>query len=166
MLEQNSTKIWNRVELIELYEQNGGTTLSRKTLSEKVEGQFGDDIVSFHSKGVATLVVVKDNVANTLNIMHTKDDDEVTLKKLGKETSQESRTVEEELKSYQDYLVMTADMQIYKIIVNIIFATLDLRTKVLLRPIFEKNELNNMAGSENTLSELSAKVEEQKHGLN
>ena len=78
--------------------------------------------------------------------MHTKDDDEVTLKKLGKETSQESRTVKEELKSYQDYHVMTVDMQIYKIIVNIIFASPDLRTKVILRPIFEKNELNNMAG--------------------
>ena len=48
-------------------------------------------------------------------------------------------------------------MQIYKIIVNVIFATPDLGTKVLLRPIFEKNELNNMAGLENTLSELSAK---------
>ena len=31
----------------------------------------------------------------------------------------------------QDYFVMTADMQIYKIIVSIIFATLDLRTKVI-----------------------------------
>ena len=121
MLKQNRTKIWNKVELIELYEQNGGTTLSRKTLLGKVEGQFGDDIMSFHSKGVATLVVFNDNVARTLNIVHTKDDDEVTLKKLGKETSQESRTVKEELKSYQDYLVTTADMQIDKIIVNIIF---------------------------------------------
>ena len=95
---------------------------------EKVEGQFGDDIMSFHSKGVATLAVYKHNVASTLNIAHTKDDDEVTLKKFGKGTSQESRTVKEELKSYQDYLVMTADMQIYKIIGNIIFATPDLRT--------------------------------------
>ena len=121
MLEENRTKIWNKVELMELYEQNGGTILSRRTLLGKIEGQFEDDIMSFHSKGVATLVVFNDNVASTLNIVHTKDDDEVTLKKLGKETSQESRTVKEELKSYQDYLVMTADMQIYKIIVNIIF---------------------------------------------
>ena len=83
MLEQNSTKIWNKVELMELYEQNGGTTLSRRTLLEKVEGQFGDDIVSFHSKGVATLVVFEDYVTSKLNIVHTKDDDKVTLKKLG-----------------------------------------------------------------------------------
>ena len=104
---------------MELYEQNGGTTLSRRTLLEKVEGQFGDDIMVFHSRRVATLVIFKDDVASMLNIEHTKDDDEVTLKKLGEETSQESRTVKEELKSYQDYLVMTADMQIYKIIFNI-----------------------------------------------
>ena len=52
---------------------------------------------------------------------------------------------------------MTAGKQVYKIIVNIIFAAPDLRTKILLRPIFEKNELNNMAGLENILSELSAK---------
>ena len=113
----------------------------------------------------------------------------------------------------QDYLVMTADMQIYKIIVNIIFATPGLRIKVIPilgfmhffmdfvfcvgtlisgsslksiiygtfrpvekmlegknihelrflteeipRPIFAKNELNNMAGLENTLSELAAKT--------
>ena len=87
MLEQNSTKIWNKVELMDLYEQNGGTTLSRRTLLEKAEGQFGDDIASFQSKGVATLVVFKDNVASTLNSVHTKDDDEVALKTLGKETS-------------------------------------------------------------------------------
>ena len=113
--------------------------------------------MGFHSRRVATLVIFKDNVASMLNIEHTKDDDEVTLKKLGEETSQESRTVKEELKSYQDYLVMTADMQIYKIIFNIIFATPDLRTKIIPRPIFKKNELNNMAGLENTLSELFAK---------
>ena len=101
-----------------------GTTLSRRTLLEKVAGQFGDDIVSFHSKGVATLFVFKDNVASRLNVVHTKDDDEVTLKKLGKETLQELRTVKEEPKSYQDYLVMTADMQIYMKIVNIIFELL------------------------------------------
>ena len=96
---------------------------------EKVEGQFGDDIVSFHPKGNATLLVFKEeNVSSMLHIVHTKDDDEVTLKKLGKETSQESRTVKEELKSYLDYLVMTADMQIYKIIVNIVFTIPDLRT--------------------------------------
>ena len=45
-----------------------------------------------------------------LHIVHTKDDDEVILKKLGKETSQESGTVIEELTSCLDYLVMTADM--------------------------------------------------------
>ena len=54
ILEQNSTKIWNKMELIEFYEQNGGTTLSWRTLLEKVEGQFGDDIV-FTLKGLQRL---------------------------------------------------------------------------------------------------------------
>ena len=76
-----------------------------RTLLEKVDGQFGDDIGSLHFNGVVTLVVFKDNVA-MFYILHTNDYDEVTLTKLGKETSQESRTVKEELKSYQDYLVM------------------------------------------------------------
>ena len=89
---------------MELYEQNGGTILSRRTLLEKVEGQFGDDIVSFHSKGVATLVVFKDNVASTLNIVGTEHDDEVTLKKLGKEISQEFKTAKEKLKSYNVHI--------------------------------------------------------------
>ena len=83
------------MELMELYEQNGGATLSRRTLLEKVEGQFGDDIVSFHSKGVATLVVFKDHVASTLIIVCTEDDDEITLKKLGKKLLQELKTVQE-----------------------------------------------------------------------
>ena len=39
-------------------------------------------------------------------------------------------------------------------------------TEDIFRPIFEKNELNNMAGVENTLSELSAKCRTTKHGLN
>ena len=42
--------IWNTVTLMELYEQNGGNTLSRWTLLEKVEGQFGEDR-SFHYRG-------------------------------------------------------------------------------------------------------------------
>ena len=82
---------------MELYEQNGSTTLSR-TVLEKVEGQFGDDIPGFHSKGVARLVVFKDNVASTLNIVRTEDDDEVTIKKLGKVISQELKTVKGDFK--------------------------------------------------------------------
>ena len=125
----------------------------------------------------------------------------------------------------QDYIVMTADMQIDKIFVNIIFATPDLRTYVIpflgfkhflmdfvycvgtlmsgsslksilcgtfesvdkmldgkkypqniyalrfltediFRPIFEQNQLNNMAGLDNTMSKLSAKRRTTKHGLN
>ena len=37
-----------------------------------------------------------------------------------------------------------------------------LLTKEIIRPIFEKNELNNMAGLENILSELSAKSQTTK----
>ena len=87
-----------------MYEQNDVTTLSRRILLEKVEGQFGDDIVSFHPKGVATLVVFKDNVASKLNIVCTEDDDEVTIKKLSKEMLKELKTVKEELESYDVHI--------------------------------------------------------------
>ena len=37
VLEQDRTKVWNTVEIMDVYEQKGGTRLSRRTLVEKVE---------------------------------------------------------------------------------------------------------------------------------
>ena len=37
VLEENCTKIWNTVEIMELYEQKGGTSLPKRTLLEKIE---------------------------------------------------------------------------------------------------------------------------------
>jgi hypothetical protein len=105
VLEQDRTKVWNTVEIMDVYEQKGGTRLSRRTLVEKVESQFGDDILSFHSPGIATLVVFRNSVADTLKIVNAEDEDEeVTLKKLGKEIAQELKAVKRELTSYDFHI--------------------------------------------------------------
>lgn len=105
VLEQDRTKVWNTVEIMDVYEQKGGTRLSRRTLLEEVESQFVDDILSFHSPGIATLVLFRNSVANTLNIVNAEDEDEeVTLKKLGKEIAQELKAVKRELTSYDVHI--------------------------------------------------------------
>ena len=105
VLEQDRTKVWNTVDIMDVYEQKGGTRLSRRTLVEKVESQFVDDILSFHSPGIATLVLFRNSVANTLNIVNAEDgDEEVTLKKLGKEIAQELKAVKRELTSYDVHI--------------------------------------------------------------
>ena len=105
VLEQDRTKVWNTVEIMDVYEQKGGTCLSRRTLVEKVESQFVDDILSFHSPGIATLVLLRNSVANTLTIVNAEDEDEeVTLKKLGKQIAQELKAVKRELTSYDVHI--------------------------------------------------------------
>ena len=106
VLEENCTKIWNTVEIMELYEQKGGTSLSKRTLLEKfIESHFGEDILTFNSPGIATLVVFKNSVANTLKIVKAEDEDEeITLKKLGKEIAQELKTVKREVMSYDVHI--------------------------------------------------------------
>ncbi|MEG7522541.1 MAG: hypothetical protein M3H12_05505, partial [Chromatiales bacterium] len=105
VLEQDRTKVWNTVEIMDVYEQKGGTRLSRRTLVEEVESQFVDDILSFHSPGIATLVLFRNSVANTLKIVNAEDEDEeVTLKKLGKEIAQELKAVKRELTSYDVHI--------------------------------------------------------------
>ena len=105
VLEQYRTQIWNTVEIMDVYEQKGGANLSRRTLLEKVESHFGDEILSFHSPGIAALVVFKNSVANTLKIVNAEDEDEdVTLKKLGKEIAQELKAVKRELTSYDVHI--------------------------------------------------------------
>lgn len=56
--------------------------------------------MSFHSSGITTLVVFKNSVENTLEITTAEDDnEEVILKKLGKEIAQELKTVKWKLTS-------------------------------------------------------------------
>ena len=105
VLEENCTKIWNTVEIMELYEEKGGTSLSKRTLLEEIESHFGEDILTFNSPGIATLVVFKNSVANTLKIVKAEDEDEeITLKKLGKEIAQELKTVKREVMSYDVHI--------------------------------------------------------------
>ena len=105
VLKQDRTNVWNTVEIMDVYQQKGGTRFSRGTLLEKVESQFVDDIFSFHSPGIATLVLFKNIVANTMKIVNAEDDDEEsTLNKFGKEIAQELKAVKRELTSYDVHI--------------------------------------------------------------
>ena len=90
---------------MDVFEQKGGTSLSRRTVLEKVESQFGGDILSFHSPGIATLVVFKNSIENTLKIVNAEyEDEEIALKKLGKEIAQELKSVKRELTAYDVHI--------------------------------------------------------------
>ena len=104
---------------MDVYEQKGGTGLSRRALLEKVETHFGEDILSFYSSGIATLVVFRKSISNTQNIVSSEDEDEdATIKKLRKEIAQELKAVKQEFTYYDlhinmsSYTECTSDLQL------------------------------------------------------
>ena len=66
VINENRLNIWNSLEIEEVYVGAGGQNLSHRNLFQKVMAHFGDEVVSLHSTGIATLLVFRNHVAKTL----------------------------------------------------------------------------------------------------
>ena len=72
----NQSRIWNSIELYNLYTEGGGNELSRRSLISKLSDYYGTDIVTLSSPGTATLVAFKSTAAQLLKIIPDMGDDD------------------------------------------------------------------------------------------
>ena len=104
ILIQDKTKIWNSVELFNIYKSEGGDRLSRRKLLENLCGRIGDDLLVLTANGVASLIVFKSKAPGLLKLMNDTEDSDITtaVKHVGRQIIREITTgnVESDKTSY------------------------------------------------------------------
>ena len=83
-IEADKSKIWNSVEVFDLYLSHGGEKCSRRSLVPKLCNYFGSDFLVLSGNGVANLLVFRSKASATLRLVQDDDDDiEVSLEAIG-----------------------------------------------------------------------------------
>jgi hypothetical protein len=70
--------IWNTIELYQLYVDNSGLELTRRTLLMTLEKHFDDELLVLSSQGIASIVIFRSNSAQMLKIAKDNDGEEVS----------------------------------------------------------------------------------------
>ena len=76
MMKKDQSQIWNSIDLYELYTENEGKNMSRKTLLRKLSDFFGDDLIVLHSAGLANIVCFRSQAAKSLRLIDEDNDDD------------------------------------------------------------------------------------------
>ena len=63
-MQSDRSRIWNSVEVHDLYEANGGNSLSRRNMTMKLSEHFGSDLLVLSERGVANIFVFQSKASN------------------------------------------------------------------------------------------------------
>ena len=87
------SRIWNSCEIFDIYVENGGASLSRRTLTSKLAEIIGADLLVLTGNGVASLVLFRSKASALLHLVatDTEDDDELAMDRIGKKIAEESK---------------------------------------------------------------------------
>ena len=99
-MELNKTKIWNSVELHEMYTALEGIDLTRKQLIRYLKDSFGEELLVLSSPGVANLVVFRSKAAGFLKLVPADDNDDIAVSKVGRKILQETKLLNQEKLTY------------------------------------------------------------------
>ena len=94
MMESDTDKLWSSTEVHQLYVENSGVKLHRRSLIEAISKHFGDNLLLLSSKGIATLLVFRTRASQLWNIVQDTDDNFPALKFVAKQIVTESKAVE------------------------------------------------------------------------
>lgn len=85
------SRIWNSVELLQIYVFNGGNTLNLKQLLRNICNYFGEDLVVMSATGVASIIVFKSDAPGLMKLVKDHDgvDIEGSLNKVAKQIVKE-----------------------------------------------------------------------------
>ena len=72
---ENPHKTWNSVELFAVYVEAGGSSISRKTLFNKLSEHFRETVVILSSPGFANVMGFRKELGKSLNLVKNTDDD-------------------------------------------------------------------------------------------
>ena len=103
VLYSDKTKIWNSVELFQVYQSLGGIISSRKSFMSHLRQHIGDDIVILSGQGVASLILLKDAACSAINLVSAQDDDDIyeAVHKVGKTIASEIHDIDMPTDQYQ-----------------------------------------------------------------
>ena len=71
--------MWNSVELFTAYVDSGGDKLSRRTLVQRLQDMFGDDLLVLSSPGRANIVAFRSFASKTLSLLNDEEDETETV---------------------------------------------------------------------------------------
>jgi len=75
LLKDDQSKVWNSMELFQVYTDNGGTLCFRETLVKRLCEHFGNDILVLHSPGLANVIMFRRKAAESMKLVNDKEDD-------------------------------------------------------------------------------------------
>ena len=101
-LRSESSRVWNSIELFDLYKSNGGRDISRSTLVSRLLNFFGSDLLVLSGTGVASLFVFRSKASSLLRLVPNADDDDIEIA-VEKVAHQISRDVKESLVDDKNY---------------------------------------------------------------
>jgi hypothetical protein len=78
-MQADMSRIWNSIEVHDLYESKGENCLSRRNLVMKLSEHFGSDLLVLSGRGVANILVFQSKASNSLRLVHKQEDDEVEI---------------------------------------------------------------------------------------
>ena len=102
---EDRSRLWNSIELHNLYTDYKGDKLSRKQLLKNLSEHFGSDLLLMSGNGVATIVVFRSKASNVLKLVSTTDDDiDGSLADVARSIVQDSRKFKRDKFKYRTRL--------------------------------------------------------------
>lgn len=97
----DKTRIWNALELEELYHSHGGTLLSRRIMVEKLSNELEPDLLVLSGVGVANILVFRQQASKTMKLVNDQEDDiDQAIHRLSKVITRESRELKWDQSTY------------------------------------------------------------------
>ena len=93
LLNADKSRVWNSLEMCNMYQENGGHGCSRRKVVSKMLDILGPDLLLMSGVGVANLLVFRSTASTVINLVATDDDDatEAAIDKIATKITQESK---------------------------------------------------------------------------
>ena len=87
VVSEDLSRIWNSVELFQLYQSKGGQMLTKRQVVDQHVDHFGDTILVVSSPGVSSIVVFRNKAPTLLKLVPSDDDSDLvmSIKNMGKQ---------------------------------------------------------------------------------
>ena len=100
-VKQDLARVWNSMELFNLYIEYGGNNLSRKGLLKSVSAYFGEDLLVLSSPGIASILIFRSQASSVLKVATDEEDDlDIALSKVAKKIKTEVKDIPAEKRHY------------------------------------------------------------------
>ncbi len=95
LLCEDRTKLWNSVELFQIYKEKSGIDLNRSQLITKLSEHFDHELLILSSPGYAKIIVFQNQAVSTLNMVKDESDSDIenSIKLVARQISRECKDI-------------------------------------------------------------------------